>query len=74
MNDKRDDKDRINDHIEYHIVHDDEAMHQEGQQHPEESNLAAYALIKYISMIIIVIAVLYFIAVFILPLVRDLLR
>lgn len=37
-------------------------------------NLTAYAIIKYIGLIIITIVVLYFIAAFILPFVRDLLR
>lgn len=67
-------KDNTSDPTEYHLVHEDDHKQEELQQHQEEPSLAIYALIKYISLIIIVIAVLYFIAVFVLPLIRDFLR
>ena len=37
----------------------------------EEINLTAYAIIKYTAIVIIVLAILYFIAVYIIPLIRE---
>ena len=48
----------------------------EEQYRPEAEgiNLTAYAIIKYTAIVIIVLAILYFIAVYILPLVREAIR
>lgn len=56
-------------HTDYHVFHDTEE-----DPAPNQVNLTAYAIIKYIGLIIITIVVLYFIAAFVLPLIRDLLR
>ncbi len=70
-----DDKDRIKDHIEYHIVHDkDENGENHEERRSEQESLTKYALIKYAAMFLTVLVVLYFIAIFVLPLVRDMLR
>lgn len=69
MKEKRD-VEPMNDHIEYHVIHDNEQNENTHLQH-DEPNFALYALIKYISTILIVIAVLYFIAVYVLPVVRE---
>ena len=72
MNDEE--KDHIKDHIDYHIIHDNDQNGEDEEEQTSGPNLAAYALIKYASLILIVLVVLYFIAIFVLPLVRDILR
>lgn len=46
-------------------------MAEKPQIEHDEINLTAYAIIKYTAIVIIVLAILYFIAVYIIPLVRE---